>query len=385
MRIAAYFAPMRGLVHATGVTKHAIGMINAMTQRSELRVRWLTHKDEFSAYAGHLPHRLRGLGVLSLPGSETVTRRLQVISAIRPVDRWLDGSDWIYCPKETPLAVRDTRLAITVHDVRTSETALPFMPAARWRTRLGWRITMGRILQRAHLIATVSEFTKRRIIELHDVRDPDRIVVVGNGVEEVYFEPPQSSDADERVLAKHSVKAGRFLVAVGGLNFRKGGDALLTVGERLRARGDDAMILVCGLSHDDDLLKRFHRLRDDDPIFPLRLAGYVPSNELAALYRHAIALLFPSRYEGFGIPVLEAMAAGTPVICANGTGIPEAAGDAGLLISPGLNVDEVVAAIDRASDPNTRDSCVRAGQIRARGFTWQHCAQRLLDAMKAAN
>src|SRR5947199_1885088 len=106
--------------------------------------------------------------------------------------------------------------------------------------------------------------------------------------------------------------------------------------------------------------------------------GYVPDSDLALLYHGALALVYPSLYEGFGLPILEAMSCGTPVICSNTSSMPEVAGDAALLVDP-LNVGEMAAAIAGVAESNSlREQLRHRGRLRADSFSWQRTARQTL-------
>jgi glycosyltransferase involved in cell wall biosynthesis len=114
------------------------------------------------------------------------------------------------------------------------------------------------------------------------------------------------------------------------------------------------------------------------------LTGYVPDEDLPALLSGALAFVFPSLYEGFGLPVLEAMACGTPVICANTSSLPEVAGDAALLVDP-LDISDIAAALARvATDSNVRHALAGAGLRRVQQFSWRRCAQETLRVLEDA-
>ena len=116
----------------------------------------------------------------------------------------------------------------------------------------------------------------------------------------------------------------------------------------------------------------------------MRFAGYVPAEELPAWYNAAHALVYPSLYEGFGLPPLEAMACGTPVIASTASSLPEVVGEAGLLVDP-LDVDALAAAMARVlTDPDLREHLRTAGLDRARGFTWEGAARQTVDSYRRA-
>ena len=116
----------------------------------------------------------------------------------------------------------------------------------------------------------------------------------------------------------------------------------------------------------------------------MRLAGFVPDDDLRALFSGAEAFVFPSLYEGFGLPVLEALACGTPVVCSGGTSLPEVAGDAAIFVDP-LEVDSIAAGLAQVlADRQLRGSLSERGPARAKQFTWDAAAQKTWDALVSA-
>jgi alpha-1,3-rhamnosyl/mannosyltransferase len=379
MRVAVYASPFSSNGKPTGVGRHIACMSSELVQAEGVDPVLLAHR---RSYAQARPGLTNGLGeapVRFLPGPERWSRALLLSTNLTGIERWAGDVDWVYCPKEQPVATRDARLAVTIHDVLPLEPSVRGLPAASFRSRLRWRLLMDRVLSRAHLIATVSEFTRQRILELFDKADPRRIHVIGNGVSPPYFEP--ASDADDAVLDAFGVTRGRYAVTVGSLTRRKSGDTLLRLAERLQDDGAHFDILVTGRRHEPDLVAEWRRLREKRPGLPLHLAGYVPDERLAALLRHCRAMLFPSRYEGFGIPVLEAMGAGAPVITSRASSLPETAGGAAELVDPDDDA-AMAAALDRLDgDRAHRDRLIVAGRDRAAEFTWERCGQRLVQAL----
>jgi glycosyltransferase involved in cell wall biosynthesis len=340
----------------------------------------LANRATYERHKAQLPDSLRSLPLRHVPGPEGLMRRMQLATRLVPLDRWADGADWIYCPKEQPVGVRRARLAVTVHDLLSCEPPVQGLQITlSLRTRLLWRMTMARVLARAHLIATVSRFTRNRLVELFDLGDRRRIVVIGNGVDEIFQRA--ADPADEHMLNQLGVQPRRYLLAVGGLNYRKGGDVLLEIGHLMHREGSAMPILVCGASHDPPLVAQ-QRERQQDADFPVRLCEYLSDDALACLYRHCAAMLFPSRYEGFGIPLAEAMAAGAPVVCSDLLSLRETAADAAVLVSS-TEARSWVDAVDGLcrSEPLRQDLIAR-GRARAAEHSWSRCARRLVDAMQ---
>jgi glycosyltransferase involved in cell wall biosynthesis len=227
---------------------------------------------------------------------------------------------------------------VTVHDLSFERD-----PALMGRAdRLVFRTVVPRAARAAARVLAVSERTRRDLVELYDV-PPERIVVTPNGVDRAFT--PNGADPDGYLLFVGAIQARkRPLVAA---------EAAARLGRRL---------VVVGPEKEPGLAQELRRRGAD-------LRGYVDKESLAGLYRGAAALLLPSRYEGFGLPVLEAMACGTPVVVAPEPALQEVARDAAVYAEP----DEFAAGVERALAE--RDRLVAAGLERAKAFTWSAAAR----------
>jgi glycosyltransferase involved in cell wall biosynthesis len=216
----------------------------------------------------------------------------------------------------------------------------------------------------AERLLVVSEFTKSRLITLLGV-DEKAIHVIGNGVEDLFF-------GDALELRERDIQPHLYVIVVGGLTLRKGGDLIISLAEGLLRENSRLRIVVVGRS-ERWLAKRASRL----PNIVQRPCA--SDTELHRLLSNSLCLFFPSRYEGFGIPVLEAMAAGTPAIILDQAALREVAGDAGVIVSTADAAFEAVRDLHR--NPGLRDRYVALGRTRAERFRWQSCVQRLGEAL----
>jgi glycosyltransferase involved in cell wall biosynthesis len=367
-------------VSPTGVGRHAVEMTRSLSQRSDIDLSLFATQSDCLSIESHLDSPLFAIRRNVIPGSDRFARMWFMGLRAQGIDRWSEGLDWVYCPKEQPVATHRARLAVNVHDLLAVEPSIDGLPRrSSWRSRLRWTHVM-RQIARADVVTTVSEFTRDRLIA-HLPIDPDRVVVTGNGVTDVYFRRPEAGD--EEVLGRYGVRSQEYFFSVGSLTGRKGGDVLLDVEARMRELGIELPMLLSGQRHDADLLRRFQATRTSGDRGLLRLLGFVSDEDQAVLLSHAVALLFPSRYEGFGIPALEAMAAGTVVVCTRTAALPEVVGEAGLLVKPNSaeELTDVITSLSRGEID--RKSLIVGGRKHAEQFRWDCCVSRLMEAMKA--
>ena len=238
-------------------------------------------------------------------------------------------------------------MVVTVHDLSFERTST----AMGRRDRAIFKVVVPWSVRRARHVIAVSERTKRDLIELYDVPE-ERITVTPHGID------PAFGPGDEG--------AHDYLLFVGAVQERKNPLAAL---EAAQAVG--LPLVVAGPEREPTLARELERRGAD-------LRGYVEKDELAALYRGAAVLVLPSRYEGFGLPVLEAMACGTPVVANPDPALKEVAGDAALYAEPGGLADAIRRAIGE------RAQLVSAGFVRAAGFSWDETARLTLEAYRKA-
>jgi glycosyltransferase involved in cell wall biosynthesis len=251
----------------------------------------------------------------------------------------------------------DGRVIVTVHDL-----SFEYVPdVMNLRDRLLFRTQVPRSVRRADRVLTGSERTKRDLIERYQVPE-QKIVVTPYGVDPTFSPDGPRGEGD-------------YALFVGAIQPRK--DPLGAL-EALAMLDSDLRLVLAGPEKRDgeQVREAVRRLGLDGRV---ELVGHVERDELAALYRGAACLVFPSRYEGFGLPVLEAMASGTPVVAARGGAVPEVAGSAAVLVEPGDPV-ELAGGIERALAD--RERLVAAGLDRVQRFSWTETARRTLEVYR---
>ena len=285
-----------------------------------------------------------------------------------PVELFTGTTDLYHATDFVLPPTRARHTLLTVHDlsfVRVPETASPSLKAYL-------DAVVPRSVRRAEHILADSQATKNDLIALYDT-PADKITVLLSGVD-AHF---QRVD-DPSVRQKYALTDRPYLFSIGTIQPRKNYVRLIQALAVLREHGHDLDLVIAGGKGwlDDPIHAAIQMLKLDDHV---HLIGFAADSDLPALYSAALITAVPSLYEGFGIPVLESMACGTPVITSTVSSLPEVAGDAALLVDP-TDLDALIDVLDRliGSETLRRDLTAR-GLARARTFTWERSAQQLSD------
>jgi alpha-1,3-rhamnosyl/mannosyltransferase len=277
-------------------------------------------------------------------------------------------------PNYLPLRM-DVPTVITAHDL--SWIRYPEMHPAQ-RVAIMNRY-FEKALYQASAVITDAEFVKQEIVDVFGIQ-PEKITAIPLGVESMFR--PLSSNETRAVLSLHGLEHGRYFLTVGTLEPRKN----LSVAIRAYSELPEAIrkrypLVVIGM-------KGWHSAEIEKLITPLeragylRVLGYVSRQDLATIMAGATSLIYPSIYEGFGLPPLEAMACGVPVICSNVSSLPEVVGDAGILIDPRdeTGLREHLHAI--TEDKKLWVDLSMRARERSLRFTWKNCAQQTIEVYK---
>jgi glycosyltransferase involved in cell wall biosynthesis len=233
--------------------------------------------------------------------------------------------------------------------------------------RLYYRLIIRRAARKARRVLTISEYSRKRIIAWTGV-DAGRVVNVGCGVSSNYHSSVEPY-----------APGYPYLLCVSNRKAHKNEHRVIEAFSKAPINSDIRLVFTGHENETVSKLLRKHHI-ENRTIF----AGTVPETELPGLYRGAIALVFPSLYEGFGLPVVEAMSCGTPVITSNCSSLPEVAGEAGLLIDP-LSVEEIASSIQRlVEDKELRVELSKKGLERAKLFSWDKTAKLIWDVLAEA-
>ena len=277
------------------------------------------------------------------------------------------GADLLHSPHYVlPLLTRG-RAVVTIHDCihLLFPEYLPNRLAPRYAREM-----MGSAIRRSDLVLTVSEASRRDILSFYPSTNPDRVEVVPNAIDEAILTEPGEEEM-ERVRERYQIR-GRFVLYAGNIKPHKNLERLIAAFGLLKQRPghEDVKLLIIG-----DEVNKYGGLRRSVEAAgvrqDVRFFGFVPERTLAALYRLAAAFAFPSLYEGFGLPPLEAMACGTPVLTSRISSLPEVVGDAALLVDP-YSVEDIAVGLERLlGDDVLRAALVERGRARVGQFSWE--------------
>ncbi len=272
----------------------------------------------------------------------------------------------------TPAAAKTVPQVFTLHDLSLITWAHTHPKERVWF----FKTMFPRRLRYARMVITPSEFVRQEAVQQLGL-EPERVVAVPEAPDPLFG--PRTEQQIAETLERLQLPS-EYILFVGTLEPRKNIDLLMRA---LPLTRTDVPVVLAGWEGwgEKPWRKLARKLGVENR---LRVTGYVDNETLARLYAGAQALAYPSLYEGFGLPVLEAMACGAPVICARAGSLPEVAGDAAMLVDPS-SPDELAGCIDTVLDDSTLRGRLRgAGAARAAEFTWDMAARRTLDIFRSA-
>lgn len=293
---------------------------------------------------------------------------LSVVRALRKIN-----PDAFFSPDGYLSLRADIPQVIQFHDLNFEHFPNDMPKIALWH----YRRYFPRYARKAERIVTVSEFSKQDIIDCYHV-DDDKITVAYNGVNEIFC--PIGEAEQDKVRQKYS-KGSPYFMFVGSLHPRKNLARLFTAFDRFKDEIDnDIQLVIVGEKRwwTKPIEEAYDAMRHkEDVVFTGRLSA----EELHQVTAAALASVYVSYFEGFGIPIVEAFRCGTPVITSNVTSMPEVAGDAAILVDP-FNVDSIADGMKRVLDENCRNELVKKGFERAKMFSWDNASQIIWNTIE---
>jgi glycosyltransferase involved in cell wall biosynthesis len=360
---------MRFAVDAHAIGRHLTG--NEVYIRSLLGAMAAHDREsEFVAYVSngaeaHVPSRIRTRHVSTNPFTRLGYELPRAVAKDQP--------DLLHVQYTAPLTCSAPVLA-SVHDVSYIEHP-EYFPL--WRSSQ-LRLTVGHTIRRAVRILTPSEFSRMAILRAYGDLEEDKVAMVSHAAAPEFR--PISRDAAVLEVRKRFSIAGTYILCVGDLQPRKNQIGLIRAFEKLTAAYPQLRhtLVLAGKEtwFAGEVRQAAARSHAADRV---RFLGFVSDEDLLQLYNACDLFAFPSFYEGFGLPVLEAMACGRAVVCSNTSSLPEVADSAAILVDP-YSCDEIVRAMaDLLLDPQLRARMERLGLQRAAHFSWQRTAEKTLE------
>lgn len=294
------------------------------------------------------------------------------------------GCDILHCTSNTAPVSGDIPLVITLHDIIYLESISIFKKGGTWYQKLGnmyrrWNVP--RVVKKSDRIITVSHFEKNRIREFFGFPESDnRLVAIYNGVSE-HFKPISDEAELKRVKDKYQLPDD-FVFFLGNTDPKKNTKGVLKAFSDY-LKSDSKPLKLVMLDYEKEALHALlNEIGDKSLIEHIHLTGYVVNTDLPAIYSQCNHFLYPSLRESFGIPMLEAMRCGTPVITSNTSSMPEVSGGAAMIVDP-YKPEEITQAMKKlVADEKLREKLIADGQKQAAKFSWMNMAREVLNLYK---
>ena len=290
---------------------------------------------------------------------------------IREIDKMIGGVDLFLIPNFLFLNLsNECKKVLVVHDLSFELYPEFFTGKKRLWHQL---INPKKLCQKADALIAISQNTKNDLSNIYQIPQ-DKIKVINPGISQIFFQPILQDQKNE-IKSKYNLP-DNFIFYLGNLEPRKNIESLISAFGQIK---DQSYFLIIG-GGEAWKYKKMYRTWQNSPIRKkIKFLGYVDNSDRPTLYSLAKVFVYPSVYEGFGLPPLEAMACGTPVITSFSSSLPEAVGNAGLMVDPN-NYEDLAQAINQIiSDPNLCQDLINKGKNRVNDFKWQNVGQKFLE------
>ena len=293
-----------------------------------------------------------------------------------------EGCQILHCTSNTAPINTCIPLVVTLHDIIYMESSyLKILKGSgtvyQKFGNIYRRLVIPRIVKRSSKIITVSHFEKNRIGEFFKIKGDDRLAAVYNGVSE-HFKPVTDKDELQRVKTKYNLP-DHFFFFLGNTDPKKNTKGTLKAfSDFIQQTGSDFKLVMLDYER-IELEKLLAEINDKTLINRIILTGYVVNTDLPAIYCQCDVFLYPSLRESFGIPMLEAMACGVPVITSNTSSMPEVAGTAGFIIDPYKPEQITSALIQITNNQDLKQQLIEKGLQQSSKFSWKAMAEHVLE------
>lgn len=365
----------------TGIGRYSLELVKRLTLSSEIEDLKLFHGTSFIDNIPQIENKSNNKVNNHSRLSSFMRRQSLLIEAYRVLhprrQAWAlrNYKDYIYHGPNFYLPHKLERAVTTFHDISIF-TCPEYHPKDRVRYM---EKSLQESMASAKLILTVSDFSRNEIIRLFNY-PAERIVTTKLACSGDYIQ--RDLPECQSVLQKYQLEWQGYALYIGTMEPRKNIRGLLQAYQKLpmETRARYPLILSGYRGWEDNILWQLVERGTREGW--IRYLGYVPDSDLPYLYAAARTFVYPSFYEGFGLPILEAMSCGIPVVCSNVTSLPEVVGDAGLLSSPN-DIDTLSAHILQSlQDDSWREEAVARGLVQAQQFSWENCTAQTINAYK---
>ena len=293
-----------------------------------------------------------------------------------PPELVLHPIDVFHFPFYTMPVFRNYKSIVTIHDI-TYEVHPEWYS---WKGLVAMRFFSKYAAKHADKILAVSEYTRHDIIKHYRIPEK-KVVAIYHGIEK-RFQKIRDKETLEHLKAKYTINGNHVILYVGSIHTRRNIEELIRAFQTISSQYPESQLVIIG-KREYPYLDVQTLVRELGLTQQVRLSGYVPDDDLPGLYNLADLFVYPSSYEGFGIPPLEAMACGTPVITSNNTSFPEVTGDAAILLDDPRKIAEMADAIDQVlKNERLRQEMAARGFVQAQKFSWERTARKTLDVYR---
>ncbi len=362
------YVHLRNIYRSTGVGRVARELTQELALIDDVHVEVLADRADYNRVIGHVGGAWQHFPYHFMAHDTSRQQAIWFLTNRPKAEQYWPEVDVVHCTAESYVPVRKAQLAVSCHDAQHFEPGVHKLTPWLMRQRLKWKLLFDRLNREAAMFHMISEFAADRTAHYFPAI-ASRLRVVPNAASESFFQPPSAKGL--QVINDLGLSQRRFVLAPGGLQHRKNAELILDAWPRILERNPDLLLVIINWT---------------DPVYQSRaealaplciLAGFKEEEELVALYAAAALVWFPTRYDGFGMPVIEAMASGTPVVSSNTTGIPEVAGSAAVLLSPDKPDDHIEAICALLNDDRACAELSAKGRARAEHFRWARSAEAL--------
>jgi glycosyltransferase involved in cell wall biosynthesis len=298
-------------------------------------------------------------------------------------DLWKNQPDVLWMPMHNIPVFRRKNLktVVTIHDLAFKYFPETFTKKDLFKIRLLTKVA----LNRADKIIAISESSKKDILKFYPEVDPEKVKVIYHGFDGAVFEKERDAGKEQEIKSRLEIGNGRYILYVGAIQPRKNLTVLVEAFEEIKKenRFSDLKLIFVGEKAwlSEEVFAQIEKSPNKSDIIT---TGKLKFDEVGHLMRGAEIFCFPSLYEGFGIPILEAFAAHVPVVCARNSSLPEVAGEAALYFE-GKNAPELAQKIKNIlEDENLRKNLVQKGIEQMKKFSWEKCARETLEYLKSS-